>query len=151
MPLAAPLRDWRTARGLPATPALAVVSRTLDLPPELERAAVVVTCASAPHEGLPDVVVAGRDEVDLAGALDQLADRGLRHVLCEGGPALLGDLVTAGLLDELCATVAPVLAGEGPGLLARALPDPLPLHLLSLIESDGTLLLRWGLRGAPGR
>ena len=147
LPLAGPLRAWREARGLPGVPALAVVSRRLDLPAELVRAAVVVTCASAPHEGLPDVVVAGRDEVDLAGALDQLADRGLAHVLCEGGPALLGDLVAADLLDELCATVTPLLAGHGPTLLARALPGPVPLTLLSLIESDGSLLLRWGLRG----
>ena len=150
VPLAAALRGWREQRGLPAVPALAVVSRSLDLPPELARAAVVVTCAAAPHEGLPDVVVAGRDEVDLADALDQLADRGLGHVLCEGGPALLGDLVAAGLLDELCATVTPLLAGTGPGVLGRALPDPLPLRLLSMIESDGSLLLRWGLRGTPG-
>jgi len=150
VPLAAPLRAWRERHGLPAVPALAVVSRRLDLPPALARAAVVVTCASAPHEGLPDVVVAGRDEVDLAGALDQLAGRGLAHVLCEGGPALLGDLVAAGLLDELCATVSPLLAGAGPGLLSRGLATPLPLRLLSVIESDGSLLLRWGLREAPG-
>ena len=151
VPLAAPLRAWREERGLPAVPALAVVSRRLDLPPDLVRAAVVVTCASAPHEGLPDVVVAGGDRVDLADALDRLADRGLQHVLCEGGPALLGDLVAEGLLDELCATVSPRLAGAPPsgasaGLLARPLPQPLALRLLSLVESDGTLLLRWGLR-----
>ena len=148
VPLAAPLRAWREERGLPSVPALAVVSRRLDLPAELARTAVVVTCASAPHEGLPDAVVAGRDEVDLAGALDQLADRGLRHVLCEGGPTLLGDLVAAGLLDELCATLAPVLAGPGPGLLARPLAAPVPLRLRSVVEHDGTLLLRWDLRGA---
>lgn len=150
VPLAAPLRAWRTERGRAAVPALAVVSRRLDLPPELARAAVVVTCSAAPYEGLPDVVVAGRDEVDLAGALDQLADRGLAHVLCEGGPTLLGDLAAADLLDELCLTVSPYLVGVAPGPLGRALPAPLPLRLLSLLEHDGSLLLRWSLRGQAG-
>lgn len=146
IPLAAPLRAWRQQRGRAAVPALAVVSRRLDLPPELARAAVVVTCSAAPYEGLPDVVVAGRDEVDLADALDQLADRGLEHVLCEGGPALLGDLAAADLLDELCLTVSPHLVGTAPGPLGRALPRALPLRLLQLVERDGSLLVRWSLR-----
>lgn len=137
-------RRWRTARGLPATPALAVVSRTLDLPGQTGNG-VVVTCAAAAgaaREGL-DLVVAGTDRVDLAAALDALAARGLRHVLCEGGPRLLGDLAAAGLLDELCATLSPHLAGAGPGLLAAPLPRPVALRLLHLLEHDGSLLLRW--------
>jgi len=146
--LSAQQRAWRTARGRPPVPALAVVSRTLALPDALLEAAVVVTCASAPHTGLPDVVVAGQDEVDLAGALDQLAARGLRHVLCEGGPALLGALVADGLLDELCTTLSPHLVGRAPGLLGAPLPAVLPLRLLHLIEQDGSLLLRWSLRAA---
>ena len=39
-----------------------------------------------------------------------LGQRGVRTVLCEGGPALNGGLAAAGLVDELCLTVAPLLA-----------------------------------------
>ncbi len=145
VPLSREHRAWRVERGRPTTPALAVVSRSLDLPRELVEAAVVVTCAAAPHAERPDVVVAGGDRVDLAVALDRLADRGLLSVLCEGGPGLLGDLVAAGLLDELDLTVAPYLVGRAPGLLAGLLPAPVPLRLLRAAEEDGTLLLRWGL------
>ena len=147
VPLSREHRDWRERRGRPPTPALAVVSRSLDLPRELVERAVVVTCASAPHEGLPDVVVAGARTVDLAVALDRLADRGLPHVLCEGGPGLLADLVGAALLDELCLTVSPHLVGPAPGLLSAGLPGPLPLRLLGVRDEDGTLLTRWRLPG----
>jgi len=146
--LSAEQRAWRTARGRSPVPALAVVTRSTQLPEPLLEAATVVTCARAPHAGLPGAVVSGSDAVDLAGALDQLADRDFRHVLCEGGPALLGALVGEGLLDELCTTLSPHLVGRAPGLLDAPLPAVLPLRLLHLIEQDGSVLLRWSLRPA---
>jgi riboflavin biosynthesis pyrimidine reductase len=48
-----------------------------------------------------------------ATALVEIAARsGARLVLCEGGPHLIGDLLAAGLLDELFLTLAPQLAGR---------------------------------------
>jgi riboflavin biosynthesis pyrimidine reductase len=44
--------------------------------------------------------------------LDIAASTGARLVLCEGGPHLIGDLLVAGLLDELFLTLAPQLAGR---------------------------------------
>ena len=35
------------------------------------------------------------------------AERGVRSVLCEGGPTLLRQLVAAGVVDDLLLTVAP--------------------------------------------
>jgi riboflavin biosynthesis pyrimidine reductase len=146
---------WRAARSRHPQVPLAVVSRSLRLDPAARAFAagpsrpLVVTCAAAPRERrrrlaeVADVVVAGEGDVDLAAALAALADRGLSRVLCEGGPSLLGDLARAGLLDEVCATVAPVLAGAGPGLLAGGLVRPLPLRLVHLLEEDGVLLGRW--------
>ena len=49
---------------------------------------------------------------------DELGRRGLLRVLCEGGPRLFGDLVAADLVDELCLTVAPVLAAGEAGRIA---------------------------------
>lgn len=43
--------------------------------------------------------------------LADLRSRGARRILCEGGPTLLGEWVAAGVVDELCLTVSPVLAG----------------------------------------
>ncbi len=48
-----------------------------------------------------------------ADALAVLHERGVRHVLLEGGPTLAGAFVAAGLVDELIAYVAPALLGAG--------------------------------------
>jgi riboflavin biosynthesis pyrimidine reductase len=139
----------RTALGRAPTPRLAVVSRSLDLswssaafsdPPSGSRT-MVVTCRSAPADRLArarevsDVLVAGESAVEPGRLLTQLAERGLRHVLCEGGPTLLGELVAAGLLDELCLTVAPVMGG-----------DPLPVALFPPGRSLEHFALRHVLR-----
>ncbi len=50
----------------------------------------------------------------LRSVLRTLSDRGLMHVLCEGGGELAGSLVRAGLVDEFVFFVAPsLLGGEG--------------------------------------
>jgi len=45
--------------------------------------------------------------------LRALADKGVRHVLVEGGPTLAAAFLRAGLVDEVHAYVAPVLLGAG--------------------------------------
>lgn len=96
--------------------------------------------------GDPSVrLVPGGDEEQLRTLVASLRAEGHDHVLCEGGPTLLGALLRAGLVDELCATITPLLAG-GPG--RRMVDGPLepgvvPLALSSLVEVDGTLLTRW--------
>jgi diaminohydroxyphosphoribosylaminopyrimidine deaminase / 5-amino-6-(5-phosphoribosylamino)uracil reductase len=53
-------------------------------------------------------------------ALKALYDRGVRHVLLEGGPTLAGAFVEARCVDEVIAYLAPVLLGAGPAALADA-------------------------------
>lgn len=50
---------------------------------------------------------------DPALALKALADREVRHVWLEGGPTLAAAFVTAGLVDEVVAYLAPALLGAG--------------------------------------
>ena len=141
---------WRAARGLPALPRLAVVSRRLDLDERVVSGPrpLVVTCAAADTaavEGRADVVVAGQDDVDLPLALDLLAEQGLRRVLCEGGPTLLASLLEVDRVDELCLTHTPLLVGAAPGLLPEPLRPPRPLRLRHLLEEDGVLLARYAV------
>ena len=50
----------------------------------------------------------------LKSILRNLADRGIMHVLCEGGGELAGSLVRAGLVDDFALFVSPsLLGGEG--------------------------------------
>ncbi|MFD6640317.1 pyrimidine reductase family protein [Micromonospora chalcea] len=148
-------RAWRRERGLAEFPTLVVVSGSLDLDPAQAAFAdapvrpVVLTHADAvPPPGLTDVadlVRCGTGRVDLAAGLAELRRRGLDQVLCEGGPHLFGALTAADLVDELCLTVAPLLAGAGPGRITAGDASPprhLPLrHVLA--AADGVLMLRY--------
>ena len=138
-------------------PPIAVVSKSLAfdtssrLFTDTQVRPIVITCGASPSEhrdklrAIADVVVAGDADVDLRLALDILADRGLGRVLCEGGPHLLGSLAAAGLLDELCLTVAPLVAGGNAGrIVAGYLPEVVePMHLQHVLEDDGHLFLRY--------
>jgi diaminohydroxyphosphoribosylaminopyrimidine deaminase/5-amino-6-(5-phosphoribosylamino)uracil reductase len=53
-------------------------------------------------------------------ALKALYDRGVRHVLLEGGPTLAGAFVEARCVDEVIAYLAPTLLGSGPAALGDA-------------------------------
>jgi riboflavin biosynthesis pyrimidine reductase len=157
---------WTALRGGRApVPPIAVITGKLDLnedAPLLAGAAegartIVLTSDAAPAARRAavarhaDVVVAGPDAVTPAAAVDALAARGYRRVLLEGGPGLLGQVTAAGLLDELCVTISPVLEGghagrilsaprAGPGAAAR-------LTLAHVLEDQGSLLCRY-LRAA---
>jgi riboflavin biosynthesis pyrimidine reductase len=57
-------------------------------------------------------VVAERDDIDLAAALDVLArEFGIKHLVVEGGAVTNGAFLAAGLVDELRVLVAPALDG----------------------------------------
>lgn len=142
---------WRAARGLPRPP-LVIVSRSLALDPGArcftgDARPLVLTCADATvPDGLADVadlVVAGQESVDLLAGVAALRERGLRHLLCEGGPALLTDLLRRGLVDELCLTSEPVLLGD-PLRLVGPLDVPVRLAVVHLLDGgDGRVLGRY--------
>lgn len=135
----------------PAAVPIAVVSRRLDVPEALlTPGQLVITTADAPQDELSrlgavvDVIAVGAGEIDWPAALSALADRGLRKVLCEGGPSLHGDLVTLDLVDELCLTIAPVLSsGDAPRIAHGATAVDRPMTLGHSLEVDGVLLTRW--------
>ena len=152
---------WNYLRdGRPPTPPIAVVTRRLDLDPgsPLISAApahartIVITAARAPADRRAelarhaDVVVAGDETVDLMAAVDALAARGYRRMLAEGGPYLIAQLLESGLLDELCLTIAPLMAGPGaPRIVAGppAASPARPLTLAHVLEDEGFLLSRY--------
>jgi riboflavin biosynthesis pyrimidine reductase len=144
--------------GRPATATIAVISGSLDLdltsplfadaPPDART--IVITREKASPElraataKVADVIVAGTDKVDLAAALNELADRGLSRVNCEGGPHLLAQIAAAGLLDELTLTVSPTLAGPGSGrIIAGAAFAADRMTLAQVLTEDGYLFCRY--------
>ncbi|GAA4895438.1 dihydrofolate reductase family protein [Actinomycetospora straminea] len=147
----------------PASVPLVIVTRScqldLDAPlfTETPVRPVVVTVATAPSERreraaeVADVLVAGERDVDLPAALCALGRRGHASVLAEGGPTLNAQLARADLIDELCLTVSPVLAGGDAGriLAGPPLPSTHRFAPVSVCEDDGFLFLR--LRPATER
>ena len=97
-------------------------------------------------------LVAGTDRVDLAAALRLLAGRyGVRAVRVDAGGTLNGQLLRAGLVDDVSVIVAPYLAGtddEHPvPLVAGSAPASAPFTLAGLERlRDGHLWLRYSTR-----
>ena len=72
-------------------------------------------------------------------AVKALYDRGVRHVLLEGGPTLAGAFVEARCIDEVIAYLAPTLLGAGPAALGDAGIATLADALMLDVESVGRL------------
>ncbi|MDQ4118412.1 MAG: dihydrofolate reductase family protein, partial [Actinomycetota bacterium] len=84
------------------------------------------------------------DDLGARSLLGELERRGLRRVVCEGGPRLLGALLDDDAVDELCLTLSPLLVGGAAGRIAVS-DEPVvrPMRLAGVLEEDGTLLLRY--------
>ena len=162
---------WAWLReGRPPSPPIAVVTRGLDLElgspllaasPSHARTIVITTEAAPPARraavaATADVIVAGQQSVDIRAAVGALAARGHRQILTEGGPHLLSQIIDAGLLDELCLTLSPLLAGPGASrIVAGAGPLPVAagadtreLRLAHVLADEGHLLCRYVRPGA---
>jgi riboflavin-specific deaminase-like protein len=152
-------RAYRERTRLAPDPLAVLVSNRLELPWDATLftdggGEVVIFTASdqqPPETATPVECVRHPDGVDLAEALRWLRrERGIRSILCEGGPTLHGRLREAGLADELFLTTAPKLAGgEAPRILEGALPDVVELELAWLLESEGELFARYRAHAEP--
>ncbi|WP_159802550.1 pyrimidine reductase family protein [Arthrobacter zhaoguopingii] len=150
-------RAARRASGRAGHPAVAVISGSLDLDPASgffaappARPLIFTTTAAGPGrrralERVADVVDCGDSAVDPAQVVRHLAGRGLGRVLCEGGPAVLASFTAAGLVDELCLSLSPLLVGgEGPRISnGTGPPQPAPLRLVSLLHEESALYARY--------
>jgi 5-amino-6-(5-phosphoribosylamino)uracil reductase len=149
----------REAAGQGPAPAIAVVTASLDLDFSLPLftsplvPTLVLTGAAAPPERVAAaeragarVLTAGDGAgVDPARAVRALADAGHTRLLTEGGPRLLGQMVAADVLDELCLTVSPMLTAGDAQRIAGGPTVAVPhrFTLSCLLEEDGFLFSRY--------
>jgi 5-amino-6-(5-phosphoribosylamino)uracil reductase len=139
-------RTWRARRCRRSTPAVTVVSTSLNLDPTSAvfgtPMAMVFTAHDAPRDKREalnaagvKVISCGDEAVDLSLAFEFLSGMGLWRVLVEGGPTLLGQLTEEDLLDELCLTVSPTLIRGGAGRIVATSADATlgmrPAHVLT--------------------
>ncbi|MFF3330875.1 pyrimidine reductase family protein [Streptomyces sp. NPDC002888] len=151
--------ELREAAGQAPAPAIAVVSASLELDFTLPlftspvTPTLVLTGAAASPDRIATaekagarVVIAGDGVgVEPARAVRALADLGHTRLLTEGGPRLLGQFVAAGVLDELCLTIAPLLSAGDAQRIAGGPSVAVPRHfeLVSLLEEAGFLFSRY--------
>lgn len=119
---------------------------------------IVAISASAPAERVrtlkerAEVIVAGKEGVNLRRLMDELGARGIRRLMVEGGGTLIWGLFRAGVVDELITYVGSVVIGgrdaptpaDGEGFVAE---DEFPrLELAGVERIDDGVLLRWVVR-----
>jgi riboflavin biosynthesis pyrimidine reductase len=144
----------RVAAGRAETPPAVLISRSFDLPWDAglfaaaDQPVIVFSHADAPA---PPAVAARvelvrLDAVSPGAALAELRARGIRALLCEGGPTLNRSLLAGGLVDELFLTLVPQLAGDAAALRiveGDDLPAPAQLALEWVLRHDDELYLRY--------
>lgn len=117
------LQEDRVARGMPPHPIKVTVTASGDLDPSARFFTAgdtpkLVYCATPAfgkvRERLGSLATAidGGDPLDLGSMLDDLAARGVRRLMIEGGGSIHTQLLTAGLADELQLVVAPFFVGD---------------------------------------
>jgi riboflavin-specific deaminase-like protein len=149
-----PRRAARIAAGLAEDPLAVVLTRRFDVPWNAglfqapEQTVLVYTGA----EGSPPDVPATVEVIRLAdprpaAALADLRERGVRALLCEGGPTMFGALLADGAVDELFLTIAPIVTGDEnePTIVSGGrLAVPADLELRWVLRAGSELFLRYG-------
>ena len=155
-----PARRARRAAGRAERPRLAVVSASLDLDSDLplfadqrpdEDPPLVLTGRSAAPdavarlEPVAEIVHLASDRPRPAEILAELGGRGAGVVLSEGGPSFNAQLADAGVIDELCLSIAPLVAGGSSPRIVHGSRRTAPLNMVlaHLLEASDTLFARY--------
>lgn len=100
----------------------------------------------APETKTPVDLVKVEGPIQINQVLDHLRHKcGVRGLLCEGGPSVLGQLAGAEAFDDLFLTIASTISGErdAPRIMEGSLSAPQELDLVSLAEAEGELFARY--------
>lgn len=144
----------RIAAGLTEQPLGAIVTRSGNLPAEhpYYESATVIYVVGDHDVPVRKSTVEVKHISSVSDICSDLRARGVRRVLCEGGPTLNTALFKAGLVDEIFLTVAPkLIGGEDPLTIVKGSSlGVIHLELRSLVELHGELFLKYGvLTGTP--
>jgi len=159
-------RDRRVAAGLTPSPARVTLTVSGDLDPSArfftagEGARLVYVPAEEQEQvrdrlgGLAGVQVvgAGDHRVDLPAVLADLAGRGVRRLMVEGGGSVLAQFLAERLADELDLVVAPLFVGDpaAPRIAGLAGGNPRSRMHLAEVRLIGDVVLMRYLPGSAG-
>ena len=145
--------ERRRKAGQAPAPQLTVVSGSLDLPwdlPVWSGSTLTPLVLTGPSPDAVALELAQRHttvltcaDLEPATLLDALTDRGLRRIVCEGGPSLLEAVVKADLLDEADITLSPVFAGTSKTPRTSGLAEVARFEIAHLIAAESYLMARY--------
>lgn len=147
-------QEARAAAGLRPAPVVVIVSHSLDLPwqeplfHESEQQPIVLTGVHEAGSGALNRAHAHADvqqipNIEARTIIGAMHARGLSRIVCEGGPSLLTQLAAGDLIDEYDITLAPILAGNGRGIVDGPLGNVKRLKLEQAITDEGFVFARY--------
>jgi 2,5-diamino-6-(ribosylamino)-4(3H)-pyrimidinone 5'-phosphate reductase len=158
------LRQRRLEKGLSEYPLRIVADSRARTPPSakiLGDGCLLAVAESAAKDRLEElkakseIIVCGRESVDLVGLFARMAERGVERIMVEGGAALNWSLFDLGLVDEIYVYVgAMIIGGErAPTLVdGEGFQSNFPrLTLSSVQQLDEGVLLKWRIEGQGSR
>lgn len=146
-------RARRARHGLAPTPRLVIATASLSVDPGMrvfddpDHRPTVVTGQSIEPSRIEafadcaDIVQLG--ELDPESIVESLGNPNI--VLCEGGPTLNGQLISAGFIDEMNLTMSPMIAvGESRRIAhGSELSPPAEMELVRILRGSRSLFLRY--------
>lgn len=145
-------QQQRTNAGLQALPHLAIITTTGNVPPAIRqcpRSLFICPDTAVPqlhdHNITPEKIISLPGNVTPLAVRSALAQQGFRRQLCEGGPHILQEWLSAQAIDDLFLTTSPKLTG-GTGLRIAQGPDTEHhARVGHIIISNDTVHTRWVL------
>jgi 5-amino-6-(5-phosphoribosylamino)uracil reductase len=119
---------------------------------------IIVTTEKAPEERVKalsekvEVIIAGKEEVDLFKMMDILYNRGIRNLMVEGGSTLNWNLIKNGLVDEIRIIHMPFIVGgtDTPTLVGgegfKSLEEVVKLKLRAHFMRGSHLITEWEVK-----
>jgi riboflavin biosynthesis pyrimidine reductase len=164
--LAGAFGQMRRRLGAEPEPTLVVVTRSGDLgSPRPMLRGTIIASVDGRIERLDAYARAGARILEVAGGrsdaraiVTRLRELGFARILTEGGPNLMGDFLSGGVVDELFLTVSPLIVGSTHGggvTLADGVwlghDVPVGCEVSSIRRSANHLFLRYSIQGTDRR
>jgi len=144
-------------------PTRIIPTSTADIPPDAnilkkDSPTIIVTTEKAPQEKVKalsekvEVIIAGKEEVDLIKMMDILYNRGIRNLMVEGGSTLNWNLIKNGLVDEIRIIHMPFIVGgtDTPTLVGgegfKSLEEVVKLKLRAHFMRGSHLITEWEVK-----
>jgi 5-amino-6-(5-phosphoribosylamino)uracil reductase len=144
-------------------PTRIIPTSTADIPPDAnilkkDSPTIIVTTEKAPEERVKalsekvEVIIAGKEEVDLIKMMDILYNRGIRNLMVEGGSTLNWNLIKNGMVDEIRIIHMPFIVGgtDTPTLVGgegfKSLEEVVKLKLRAHFMRGSHLITEWEVK-----